>query len=1355
MILLRCARLTLLWAAMLQPAGSLAQQREAHRAVSSTSVSMLLVRAAHLNANGKPDLAAQAWRQVLLADPENSSALEGLIRFYAHSGDGNDASATLRRLRGAHPENPELPNLQRTIASGPVTVSKQPDFPPTQDPILLRAEKASQQGDSSEAFQLYRSIFGEHPPQEWAIAYYQAQAALPGQRVAARMGLQHMAQQFPKDPTLAIALGRMLTLYPATRVQGTQILARFASSDIEADRALRQSLLWGASSPALAAEIAAYLAQHPDPPLAVAFAHAQSIKRNQAETSAAYRALQQKNIPIADQKFRQALLRNPKDTGAQAGMGFVALEQHDFPSAVHWLELAQFHGDHSSGVYRALRTARFWQRIAASRSAMADHNSQQAEAQVHMALDLEPNNSIAILAMAHLLADTGRQSDALPMFRELAERSADHRATQPGEAHSAEVTDEAWSGWLTSSATLRGSSTALAAYRRLPADMQAQLSGSPTFLGSLAQAYLAVDQTSQAEAVLYRAAQLPAAVLSRPQRTQILLQNAALCVQDRRYNQARAAYEDIVRASSGNPVDVSSAWQGLVLIEHLQGHDVTGLQLWKQMPPALRQISMQDIPFLLLVAGMQQSQKDFSAARTLLLQSQEQLQKNHEQPPLALLSQLAALDLEQHQPDAAISLYRSVLARDLDQVAAWTELLRAEHQAGEDREARYSERTMPEAVRVQLRGNPAYFQTYTTTYYQTMATVEQSLGNPQTALDWLERMNATARSRNMEIPLDMQLQEIWLQYDVHQDDAAQASLQRLQKRLSLSGCGTADQQNQMSELTANLAVREAGRMAKLGKRSQALQVLDTASNTAGNRTTPRLRLAAAYLTIGAPATAVAIYQSTGLQQATLGDRKAAIGSAMESRQRSLAQAWLQQGLADYPHNAGLLLLAAEFAESNGDGSLATTYLHAALARSSIPAAQSAYDGDDAPNLQGAAASTRRRQLMETDKIHRSAAQLLAAIQASHSGWVGGTGYTSHIVGTSGTTQLTDLEVPLEVSLPLGRRARLTTVLRTAYLDSGRFHGNPGQPLGSLTPGASAASPAATGVGGSLQIATRSVAASIGSAPAGFPVVNLTAAASLHPPHNPWALAFSRDSIRESQLSYAGLHDPAQPANVWGGAIANLGTVQYALGSSQSGWYVNAGGGLITGKHVASNTQVTGDAGAYWQIWSRGPSPAAKSLKLGINFYAQHNDHNELFFTYGHGGYFSPRYYLLPAVPITFSATPNARLHYELSGSLGPQILSQSSAPYFPLDPTLQATRGNPVYPAQFNVGLNYGVQGKVSYLRGKHWLLAAFFSASNASDYNQQTGGFSLRYLFQDQHVSKDHIARWFPYSGLRPYRAP
>ncbi|MHB1674003.1 MAG: cellulose synthase subunit BcsC-related outer membrane protein, partial [Acidobacteriaceae bacterium] len=1004
--------------------------------------------------------------------------------------------------------------------------------------------------------------------------------------------------------------------------------------------------------------------------------------------------------------------------------GFLSMQRQDFSAAIHWLQLAEQHGARDAGIRRAMSASQFWLRLNAASAAFANNKMQDAEAEVQAALRIDPENPNAVLESAKVMVATGRPAKAIRLYRQVLVKTPE--------------SVEAWSGWLTASIPLHRTAAVIQAEQQLPPAIGLQLLNDPGFLSSLAQAYVATGQQDRAEELLAHALQLSPPAITTEQRQQIALQYAALCVEDRHYDQASQTYRSVL---SGDPGNLPS-WQGIVLTQHLLGQDRAALDTVKQMPAGVHAALMQNVSFVTLLAGIDQSLGKFNAAEGLLLQAQSELQKKGQSPSIQLLQQMASLDLQMHQPKAAVPLYRQALAHqsqgpDPLTLHGWIGLLSALHQAGEDRQAIEAQKAMPPAAYRQMLQNPASFASELETYFSTMAGAEQSLGNLQAALRWLEQLDAVDRTRRTtpptEPPIDMELQEVWLQYNLNRNRAAQDSLQRLRNHLRALGHASPDQAKQMADLTANLAVRRATQLTAQGDRQQALQVLNTASQQVEGASAARTRLAAGYLTAGEPATAVAIYQSVDMRAATVGDLRAAVGAAMETKQTGLAQEWLQLALNRHPDDPGLLLLAGEFAQSNDNLPLAEQYL-----RTSLLAAKKTSSANPS------------QQIAE----QQQATERLDEIEASYSGWLGGTGYLSHFSGTPGITQLTDVEVPVEASTPIGDRARVTAVVRTVYLNSGSYTGVAGQPLGTpTTKGTYLRAPAVpmTGVGGSLQVATRNLAASLGLTPSGLPVMNLTAAAMFHVPHNPWTLSFSRDSIRESQLSYAGLHDPANTSNVWGGVVANSGAVQYARGNSQSGWYATASGGVVTGRHVAANPQFSADAGQYRQVWAR----TGVSLRAGVNFYAQHNSRNELLFTYGHGGYFSPEYYLLPAVPLTLSGASARRFHYEFSGSMGPQIFRQASARYFPLDPTLQAAHKNQIYPAQSTVSLNYGATGKAAYLVGEHFRFEGFFSLNNASNYNQQIVGISLHYLFRRQRFSRSHPAGWFPYSGLRPYLVP
>jgi len=123
-----------------------------------------------------------------------------------------------------------------------------------------------------------------------------------------------------------------------------------------------------------------------------------------------------------------------------------------------------------------------------------------------------------------------------------------------------------------------------------------------------------------------------------------------------------------------------------------------------------------------------------------------------------------------------------------------------------------------------------------------------------------------------------------------------------------------------------------------------------------------------------------------------------------------------------------------------------------------------------------------------------------------------------------------------------------------------------KPIGTLTTTATniPAQQNAVGVGGEVQMAFPHLALAAGRTPSGFLVANYTGRVYWKPANGPFTFNFSRDSVRDTQLSYAGLRDPGGSSlgnlgQIWGGVVANQGQVQFAHGDAQSGYYFNAGG----------------------------------------------------------------------------------------------------------------------------------------------------------------------------------------------------
>ncbi len=391
---------------------------------------------------------------------------------------------------------------------------------------------------------------------------------------------------------------------------------------------------------------------------------------------------------------------------------------------------------------------------------------------------------------------------------------------------------------------------------------------------------------------------------------------------------------------------------------------------------------------------------------------------------------------------------------------------------------------------------------------------------------------------------------------------------------------------------------------------------------------------------------------------------------------------------------------------------------------------------------------------------------LAALEGSYSGWVGGTGYGRFRSGTAGFDRLTDIEAPFEASAVMGKSVRLTVIPRPVFLNSGTvdttfFQNSTGTipVLGTLPANAITPPPQqfASGVGGELQLTTANIGLAAGYTPFGFLVSNITGRVQWRPLGGHFTFLGDRDSVKDTQLSYAGLRDPgsATPVfegNIWGGVIATGGGVRFDVGGEHNGLYVSFAGASLTGFHVLDNRKYEGTMGAYFRVknW-----PDYGSLNIGANFFGAHFDNNQRGMTYGTGGYFSPNVYFLAGVPITFNGHYGKNFHYLIDGSVGIQTFQEATAPYYPLDRPLQTGSNNAMFPQNSDTGLNYALNSRASYRVTDHWYVGGFLVANNTNNYNTVSGGFSLHYMFKSQYPTETGPTGFFPINVFRPLRVP
>ncbi len=889
--------------------------------ISQSATEALLQKAHALEVRGRMDMAAQTWQQVLLADPNNTEALGGLARSARAGGNAALANTYIERLRTINPKDPGISRAE-------AVVQKQ-----NNDAALAQASKYAQAGQYAQAMAIYRKVFGSAPPPgDWALAFYETEAATEDNRPHAIAGLRTLSEKYPDDARYSIALGRILTYNPKTREEGRRILGRHPN-DAPANDAVRQSLIWDAPNPTSGPDIRAYLAKHNDPQLAQLLQNQpktppkpirQSKPSAATEANAdpnvaeilskpgaagargqameeAYRTLNAKHIDDAEDRFRKILADDPENARALAGMGYIRMGQSNFGGAVSFLEQAKQNGARDPGLEPALDTARFWFTMGEGANALNSNDLPTAEGQYQAALAMCPNSPEALEGLGGTLLKAQQPQPAIEVYERFAR-------IKPG-------SPAPWRGLFMAEFNSGSAPQALLTEKRIPSAARAQLMRDPDFLRTLASAYSAVGRDTDAQKVLQAALDLPFPADAGSLKIGTQLQFASLLQQANRLEQADGLYRQVLAADPSN----ATGWEGLVRVEHAMKQDAQAVVTLQSMPPQVYEAAMRDVGFQTTVASVYQDGNKPEVAQEILEHTVAQQTSANQKPSVALELQLAGVYLARNMPGRAFPIYRQVLTEDANRTDAWKGLLAVLHTSGRDGEALAQAQQIPQPVRTQLEADVEYLQT--------MGAVYSSLGQPQEAMIFLHRVQGHYAARHAAAPTDVDIQDAWLLFNGSNDAGLYRQLMLLGSRADLSD----EQRRTVQTIWTNWAVRRANQDAAAGDNKRSLAILNAAAKAFPENPGVLRALASGYARAGLPRQAVTIFKSQDMTAATSGDYKAAVGAALSAGDAKSAESWLRYGLAAYPRDAQMLLLGAKFEQLHGNSARAADYFRASLA----------------------------------------------------------------------------------------------------------------------------------------------------------------------------------------------------------------------------------------------------------------------------------------------------------------------------------------------------------------------------------------------------------------------------------------
>ncbi|WP_095153479.1 cellulose biosynthesis protein BcsC [Pseudomonas sp. Irchel 3E13] len=1293
---------------------------------------------AELNENGKALLeqgqywqarkdrarASEAWRKLLLIDPQQADAIYnlGLLELDGNRPDG--AKRYLEQLKKAHPGERQALLLEQEIKlHGDDNAER-----------LNQARVQVESGEGDKAVAGYRELFdGSAPQGELALEFYGTLGYTANGWQEARQGLERLQRQDPDNGRIKLTLAKLLLSNESTRAEGIRRLASYRNDPAigsQAVEAWRQGLSWLGGGKADIALYEDYLKAYPDDEeireqMRTGLRQAQSTYQQNPHLQRGFKALQDEDLNAAEQSFQARLREAPQDADALGGLGLVRQRQGRLNDADALLRQAIKQGN-ASRWQSALVANRYWVWLDEAAEAREAGNPQKARELLQRAIAANPREVQGHLSLADLQASQGQFDSAETTYR----HALSLDAAQP-DALGGLVSVLAQNGKLSEAQRLIDNLS----------DAQRQRLGDLRKL----RAAIAVGQAKDAERhgdLEGARKSLEDAVRNDPQNPWTRSDLANIYLKTDAPNKARQIMDELVQANPNKP----EALYAGALFASRQEQWSKARQLLDRIPVGQRTAPMaslaEEIDLRLLASQAQSLAKQGKRSQALgLLQRAES--GLHASPEL--YAALASAYIDIGYTDRAVSLLRNAIAQSSKptpglRIAYGGALLKA----GKDVDV---SDILREVRGVPLK--PAEQRSYDDLLFQ--YTVRQA--------DLLREKGDLVAAYDTLAPALAQ----------RPDDAqAVSSLARMyldnrnpQKAVDLYRPLLAAQpDNADVQMGAALAFQQNGQTA------QAEKAIERGLQLAPEN--PQVL-----------STAAAWYRSRGK-----------LAKAQELYAQALALQGPKDELIDNPF--GQAIAANPFVGQPGQRKASRLEDMAfneipepaqvqARARkaASVAAAPEDREPFDEPVLVASreVEPGQRRRALPVDEPERAVVNPdpraaieteLDSIREARSPQIkqGFTVRTNN--GESGLSKITDIENPLEISFPVGddrMAVRVTPVSLNAggldENDSGysRFGGFTAAQVESILAlptlddqltaldsfGDSVGSQKDTGVGLAVayEMPSLGIKTDIGTSPMGFRETNVVGGISLDRAFTEnsnfrYNLNLSRRSVTDSLVSFAGARD-ARTGVEWGGVTANGLRAQASYDNQRFGAYTYTGWHKLTGNNVENNERVELGSGIYWYLLNNQDWRLTGGLSLSGSTY----DNNQSFFTYGHGGYFSPQTFFSIGLPVSW-AQRGPNWSYQIQSSVGLQHIEQESAPYFRKgggQAYLEAaadiadalgTTINTRYESQNKTGIGYSLGASGEYRLGDGFFFGGTFGVDNARDYRQFTGGLYLRYLFED-----------------------
>ncbi|WP_205958938.1 cellulose biosynthesis protein BcsC [Pantoea stewartii] len=1236
---------------------------------SNPALQALFDQATYWHQKAHDDLAKASLQKVLMVEPDNTQALYLLALYSQQSGDNAGAMQYRARLSQVSPNDPHLAELDnaRQLQS----------IPQAQ---LSLARQQARSGNIAAALQTWRNTFsGNEPPPSVAAEYYLTMAGDRALLPQAIEALRQFSAQHPQDMGARLALGKALTYQDSTRREGIELLSTLASGNQDADRSLRQALLWLGPQASDAPLYQTWQQRHPQDTAVMDY-----YRKNVggAEKGAGFSALNSGDVNSAETSFGKVLQANPQDADALAGMGYVAQREGRYQEAADYLQrAAQLGGDQSADRQKQAADARFYAQLANAQQAFKNGDSAQALALSAPLTQAEGEKGVAAgLFRADVLRRSNQPEQAEQAYRTILKNDPDNRNAREGLFYV-----------LRQQNRTAEANTLLASLPESVRQSVAPRGSSVDPVRQLAKRQVAAGNISAAIATLQQGIQ------RYPQDGWLRLDLARLYRQQGDSIQAASVMQPVMRDGASTAelyagalnASESGAWQ-------------QASALLARIPASAQTRDMRELAqrvnFNLQMATADQylaQGSDAAAANTL-----KALAVNPPDNPVDagnLAQKLAkAGDLA-----GAVAVVRGNMQRGVQGNAGdYAAQVAVLNQAGLESEAQRFLSTPA----LQARSTPKQLADLREGYLinevdrlrqqkQYAAAYDKLIGALQRDPQNRDLMFAMARlyqdgkmNKDAGVVYDYLMTQDTPSQDARVGAINVALAQNDVQRANELARGLApDLTPQRQLLLAQVA--EAN-----GDHSQAMRYLRTARG-----------------------------QIIGLQGAQPGTTPTIGGLALADNpfvNRSTSP------VGRTPSTYGTVLpwqVAPASSGTSPDATVAST--------TNVPSqqAQTLHDIDAMmETLQEKTGTWAQGTVQVRGRDGESGLSQLTEAKAPLT--------FSTVPFGDARFDFTMTPVSLTAGSAAGDAWRR---FGTNALEQGKVVAANGAKVDDV-PTASTNSQTASGVELSLALKGDSYKVDLGSTPLGQDLNTLVGGVQWSPKITDFLtliLTGERRAITDSLLSYVGTEDKSSGKR-WGNVTKNGGNALLSYDNGDAGMYVGAGAYSYVGENVASNNNLQANAGVYVRPFHADD----RELKVGMSLSWMDFSKNLSYFSYGQGGYFSPQDYASISFPIDFTRTFDD-LKVNIGGALGYQSYSQDKSAYFPNDPSRQAqlealaANGHvksAFYEGNSKNGVGYNLHAGADYKIDKDVTIGGQLGYDTFGDYNESSAQLYFRYLFGD-----------------------